>query len=68
MNLTTLASDGSTVNMLPKVVSFTLFYATLVYLPLRIGVVLLAKVHDLAEDQRKLNRPIRPNPTRYIID
>ena len=68
MNLIMLASDGSTVDLLPKVVLFTLFYAALVYLPLRIGVALLVRIHDLAEEQRKLNRPVQRTPARFIID
>ncbi len=67
MYLTTLASDVSTVDLVPKVLCYTLFYAGLVYLPLRIGVVLLARARDLAQEQRKLNRPIRKPSTTWVI-
>ena len=67
MDIGILASDGTPV-LLGKVLCYTVFYAGLVYLPLRVATLLLGRLQKIAEEQRQLNRPRKPDPARYVID
>ena len=67
MEIGILASD-STPMLLGKVLCYTVFYAGLAYLPLRLAVDLLGRAQKIRQDRRALNRPRTPDPVRYVID
>ena len=69
MTIASLASDGSTLTLLCRVIALTLFYAALCWLPLRGTVAVVGRASGLKR-RRKKRRP-EPEPedveTTWVI-
>ncbi|MHC5007804.1 MAG: hypothetical protein ACYTGF_10655 [Planctomycetota bacterium] len=61
MTIASLASDGSTLTLLCRVIALTLFYAALCWLPLRGTTAVVGLVHRLKRRRRRKTRR-RPEP------
>ena len=60
MTIALLASDGSTVTLLCRVIALTLFYAALCWLPLRGTAAVVSLCHRLKRRRRRSRRPPEP--------
>ncbi|MHC4140739.1 MAG: hypothetical protein ACYSUF_02275 [Planctomycetota bacterium] len=71
MTIASLASDGSTVTLLCRVIALTLFYAALCWLPLRGTTAVVGLVQRLKRRRRRTRRPPKPQPeeadTTWVI-
>ena len=61
MTIASLASDGSTLTLLCRVIALTLFYAALCWLPLRGTAAVVGVMHRLKRRRRRRVRR-RPEP------
>ncbi len=71
MTIASLASDGSSLTLLCRVIALTLFYAALCWLPLRGTAVVVRLAHRLKRRRRRSRRPPEPQPeeadTTWVI-
>ena len=71
MTIASLASDGSTLTLLCRVIALTLFYAALCWLPLRGTAAVVRVMHRLKRRRRRSRRPPEPQPeeaeTTWVI-
>jgi hypothetical protein len=71
MTIASLASDGSTLTLLCRVIALTLFYAALCWLPLRGTAMVVRVVHRLKKRRRRTRRSPEPQPedaeTTWVI-
>ena len=71
MTIASLASDGSSLTLLCRVIALTLFYASMCWLPLRGTAAVVRLVHRLKRRRRKTRRPPEPKPeeadTTWVI-
>jgi hypothetical protein len=63
MTIASVAGDGAGLDLLGRVVSLTLFYAALCWLPLRGTAAVAGLVHRLKRRRRR-SRPPEPQPQR----
>lgn len=69
MSIGSILSDPSSLETIAKVVSYTLFYGCLTYLPLRVGCEAFGRVKVARARRRKQQRSTRPRPvsTTWVI-
>jgi membrane glycosyltransferase len=71
MTIASLASDGSTLTLLCRVIALTLFYAALCWLPLRGTAAVVGVMHRLKRRRRRTRRRPEPQPqetdTTWVI-
>ncbi|MHC4219086.1 MAG: hypothetical protein ACYSU7_11595 [Planctomycetota bacterium] len=67
MTIASLASDGVSLDLLGRVVSLTLFYAALCWLPLRGTIAVVGRVQALKRRRRK-SRPPEPEPQPQQVE
>jgi hypothetical protein len=71
MTIASLASDGSSLTVLCRVIALTLFYAALCWLPLRGTAAAVRHAHRLKQRPRKRRRAPEPEPdpaeTTWVI-
>ena len=71
MTIASLASDGSTLTLLCRVIALTLFYAALCWLPLRTTAAVVGVIHRLKRRRRRTRRRPEPQPeeadTTWVI-
>ncbi len=66
MTISSLFGDAATMSLLLKMLSYTIFYAGLIYLPLRFASDIVARVQREAT-RRKHTRKVKAPSLTYVI-